>query len=459
MAIKEVFDWLVNPPDKPHGEQRMTHNNMTPAHLAQQPVIRIVVCDFDGLEGRNIALRIVNDLQQQPGVQVQHMTKKLKAGGKGTLVERIISAAETGRKWLAGPDGDLLLWGETTTDNTEVTIRFLCAQADADTQPGSIGLGDAIVLPLHYSAEMAVVVNSAALAAVAPRKPSPQREEIGQLLEDPIESLNAYVDAPPSDLEPARFLSVMASVGNILATMWRLTQDPARLDRAVKAYQVAQSKDYDKSNPLNWALTQNHLAAAFQAQSSRDKAPEPLRSAASAYRAVAGALGTNLHANDWALAYSHLGDVLVKLATYENPMQNLKEAGEAYQQALRVFTRPTMPGPWSELMNQLGVALMNLGGIVSGNRVLEQSAACFRQALEVRRREIAPLLWAQTINNLGAVMFSLYKRNENIALLKEVEACFKGASVVYAQYGRRDKAMVAQRNMERVQHILEDDAE
>ena len=96
-----------------------------------------------------------------------------------------------------------------------------------------------------------------------------------------------------------------------------------------------------------------------------------------------------------------------------------------------------------------------MGENVSGNRVLEQSAACFRQSLEVRRREIAPLLWAQTINNLGAVTFSLYKRNENEAILNEVAACFKGASEVYSQLGRQDKAAVAHRNMERIIDIQE----
>ncbi len=457
MAImKDMIDWLVTPPDGAGGDnQRMTPNQFVPAHLAQQPAITIIVCDFDGPNGRDTAKRLLHDLGSQSGVMIQHISKKLKASGKGTVVERIVAAAETGRKWLVGANADILLWGEVSDDDDGVTIRFLCTKADADMQPGSVGLGDTLELPAGYNAEMASVVHALVLAAVAPRKPNPQREELAELLKEPADRLNAYVDAPPSDLEQLRFSSVMTAVGNILSSAWRLSEDPTRLDRAVKAYQVALAKSYDKDNPLNWALTQNHLAAALQAQSNRDKDPAPLKAAAEAYRAVAAALGSHLHVNDWALAYSHLGDVLVKLSNYEDAVQRLKEASEAYQQALKVFTRQTMPGPWSELMNQLGVALMNMGENVSGERVLQQSAACFRQSLEVRRREIAPLLWAQTINNLGAVTFSLYKRNENAAILNEVAACFKGAAEVYAEFGRRDKALVAQRNMERIQEIQE----
>ena len=40
-------------------------------------------------------------------------------------------------------------------------------------------------------------------------------------------------------------------------------------------------------------------------------------------------------------------------------------------------------------------------------------------------------------------IFSLYKKNENPSTLHEAAACFKGASEVYVQLGRGDKAMVA----------------
>jgi hypothetical protein len=55
-------------------------------------------------------------------------------------------------------------------------------------------------------------------------------------------------------------------------------------------------------------------------------------------------------------------------------------------------------------------------------------------------------------------IFSLYKKNENSSTLHEAAACFKGASEVYVQLGRGDKAMVAQRNVERIEEIQRGDA-
>lgn len=458
MAImKDMFDWLVTPPaGAGGGHQPMTANQFVPTHLAQQPAISVLVCNFDGPAGGDISQRLINDLSTNSGVLVQHYNKKLKANGRGTLVERIVAAAAAGRKWLTDTGADILVWGEVLPEDRGIRIRFLCATADADTQPGSIGLGDTLDLAVDYDSEMAGVIHAVLLAAIGPRKSGPQREELAELLSSPVNRLNSYIDTPPVTMEPAALASVMTAIGNILASMWRLKEDPVHIDRAIMAYKLALAQNYDKDNPLNWALTQNHLAAALQAQSRRDKDSAPLRAAADSYRAVAAALGAHLHVNDWALAQVHLGDVLVKLSNFGDPVQHLQKATEAYQLALKAFTRETMPGPWSELMNQLGVALMLMGENVAGDRVLEQSAACFRKSLEVRRREIAPFLWAQTANNLGAVTFSIYRRNEKAAALHEAAACFKGASEVYAQFGRQDKALVAQRNLDKIQQIQRD---
>jgi len=452
--MKDMFDWLVHPPNGAGGTpQPTTANRFVPAGHARQPVISVLVCTFDGLSGREIGQRLVTDLAAQPGVLVQHFNKTLRSSGKGTLVERLVGAASSGRKWLVDTGADILVWGEVLPDNRGIKLRFLCAVADGDTQPGSVGLGDTLDLAVNYDTEMAALIHAVVLAAIGPRKSSPQREELADLLSDPVAKLNAYIDTPPAALEPTALASVMTAIGNVLASMWRLNAAPGHLDQAIKAYKFALSQEYDKDDPLNWALTQNQLAAALLAQAARDDDPSPLRAAAEAYLSVATTLGAHLHVNDWALAQSHMGDVHVKLSKYGDANQHLQKASAAYQQALKAFTRETMPGPWAELMNQLGIALMRMGENAESERILGQSAACFRKSLEVRRREIAPFLWAQTANNLGAVTFTIYRRSENASVLHEAAACFKGVSEIYAQYGRQDKAIVAQRNLDRIMEI------
>ncbi|MBT4218654.1 MAG: tetratricopeptide repeat protein, partial [Rhodospirillaceae bacterium] len=360
-----------------------------------------------------------------------------------------LAAAETGRKWLAGTEADILLWGDIgDTEDANFNMRLLCAVADTVKQPGSIGIGDTIELPYEFPEELEELIFAATIAAVGPRK-STSQGKLREMLKESVGVLDAYVDTPPQGLPPTSQSSVMGSIGNIMASMWRLSDDGAFLDRSVNAYRAGLTAEFDSSRPMPWALAQNHLAAALQAQAKRDNSLEPLLGAADCYRGVAAALGSQ-HTNDWALAHINLGDVLAALSNHGDRIARLQEAAETYQRALLVFTRQTMPGPWSELMNQIGVTMMTIGENVAGTKALEQSAACFRQALEVRRRDVAPLLWAQTANNLGAVTFAIYRREANAVLLHEAAACFEGAAEVYSQHGRTRTADVARNNLDRV---------
>jgi len=450
-VIKSVIDWLIKPPaQQKTAPGPVSANAFVPANMAQPAAINIVVCNFDGPQGADVARQLLEVFAEKMGVGAQHLNKRLSISGKGHLVQRLIAAAESGRKWLTGVYGDILIWGESNSPEGSITIRYLCATADADMQPGSFGLGDTLVLPAKFESEFRDIIYAAALAAVGPRKSETRRQEIGDMLQQAAAGLSAFVDAPPSHLEAHQFASVMTCIGNIMASLWRLGGDPSHLDRAIKAYKGVVAKSFNREEPLAWALAQNHLAAALQAKGKLDNNPVPIKLAADSYRALAAALGPHVHANDWALAHIHLGDVLVKLAAYGERVQNLRDAAEAYRTALTIFTRQTMPGPWAELMNTLGVTLMAMGEDISGTKILEQAAVCFRQSLEVRRREVAPLMWAQTANNLGAVTFSLYRRTENGSILNEAAACFEGAAEVYEQFNHPQTAAIARNNLARV---------
>jgi len=453
MSIKSVIDWLVTPPENgPDADNPQSADAFVPAHMAQPAALSILICDFDGPKGHEVAQRLIGMLAQKSGIKAQLFNKKLKVSGRGNMVEKFLHAAEMGRKWMIATETDLLLWGEIDVEKENLSIHFLCAVADTDKQPGSIGLADTLEIPINYDSALEDIILASSIAAAGPRKKGLDRTDLTRMLEIEAVKLTAYMDVPPSNLEQRQFASVTTFIGSIFSSLWRMNGDDSYLDRAIKTYKGALSNTYDRENPMNWALAHNHLAAALQAQSKRDNSLPPLLEAADAYRAVVAALSLQTHANDWALAHIHLGDVLVRQSSFIETVQKLKEASEAYQVALLVFTRQTMPGPWSELLNQIGVTLMQLGEMVAGTRTLDQSATCFRQALEVRRREVAPLLWAQTANNLGAVTFSLYKRDKNATLLNEAEACFAGATEVYAQFGRKNTAKVAQGNLDRVRH-------
>jgi len=452
MALKSVIDWLVTPPTPSAGHKSGAGGIVGPGP-AGSGAINILVCDFNGPDGRDVAVRMLGYLGGRPRVNVQHMPKKLKLPDRGGLVERLLGAAETGRKWLATSSSDVLLWGETAGPDKTITVRFLCATADADMQAGSFGLGDSLELATDYTADLEKLIFAASVASVAPRKPDAAQEELAGILGPAVESLSAFVDVPPGDLGEKQFTSFMTCLGTVFAAAWRVGGEDSCLDRAIKAYRSVLSQPRDEDDPLGYVLTQNHMASALQALSKRDKKPEPLKYAAECYRSITAVLDSHTHANDWALAHIHLGDVQVNLSKFSDQEKYLKSASVAYQNALKVFTRQSMPGPWAQLMNQLGVTLMSLSEIMEGGRSLEQAATCFRQALDVRRRDVAPLLWAQTANNLGAVTFSIYKQSQNSGLLNEAASCFEGAAEVYAQHGRANTARIANNNLERIRQM------
>jgi len=453
MALKSVIEWLITPALNSSTGEKSVAGRVPGPKQAGSGAVNILVCDFDGPEGRQVAQRISGIFAGKPRIYVHHMPRKLKLSGRGSLVEQLLGAAETGRKWLLGSTCDVLLWGTVTEPERGITVRFLCATADAVKLPGSFGLGDTLELAPDYDTNLEKLIFTATIAAVAPRKPEQARQELTEILEEGAQILSPFIDAPPSDFGKKQFSSFMSCLGTVFAALWRVSDDGARLDRAIKAYRVVLSQEHDTDDPLGLALTQNHMAVALQALSRRDHTPEPLKLAAECYRSVAATLGAQSHPNDWALAHIHLGDVLVELANFTDRETYLKGASVAYQNALKIFTRQAMPGPWAELMNQLGVTLMGLSETMEGSRLLDQAATCFRQALEVRRRDVAPLLWAQTANNLGAVTFSIYKQSHNSGLLSEAALCFEGAADVYAHHGRPDIARVAKNNLERIRQL------
>lgn len=456
MPLKSAINWLVTPPKNGSADKDAALRDGSVSGQAGRAALNILVCNFDGPDGRKVAYRLADFLKGKPRVQVQTISRKLKLPDRGGIVEKLVAAAETGRKWLAGSSCDVLLWGKTAGPEKNITIRFLCATGDADMQAGSFGLGDALEVDPNYNVDLENVIFAATVAAVAPRKPDPVREELAKILADASNSLSALIDAPPSDVEQAQFTSLMTFLGTIYAALWRVGGVSDHLDLAIRAYRAVLSQEYDPDDPMAYALAQNHMATALQALSKRDNKPEPLKLAAGCYRSVAAALGAHSHANDWALAHIHLGDVLVKLSKLQDQEANLKGASAAYQAASKIFTRHTMPGAWAELMNQLGVTLMELSGITNENRTLDQAASCFRQALEIRRRDAAPLLWAQSANNLGAATFSIYRQSKNKGLLNEAASCFEGAAAVYAAHNRDNTARVARKNLERIRQLQEE---
>ncbi len=457
MSFFEAILGLFSPAKsaRPAAARRRTHGSFVPSDVAEAPAAVILVADLDGDAAGTETARIDELLAEHEELKVSRSAKKLKLSGQGGLLEKLTAAAETGRRQLAAAGADILVWGEMSEAGDGVTLRFLPAASDVDGKPGSFGLGNTLELPAGFSGPLADVLHATVLAAVGPLKAG-SRQRLCTALEAVLERVNGLVETLPAGLDQDRETSVLTCLGNAFAALWRLSAGEGRLERAIQAYSAAIEKiTLPHERPLIWALTQNHLAAAFEALAERDKDPAPFDAAAAAYRSVANILDRSAHANDWALAHTRLGMALYRQAAITFRAATLQDAVEAFNTSLTVYTRGAMPGRWAEVTNQLGVVYLALGEQVGGTKALEQSVAAFRSALELRGRDATPLLWAQTANNLGAAAFSLAKRNNETGLLNEARSCFEDAIEVYSKHGRTKIVAVIKKNLHRVRRLLE----
>jgi len=426
-----------------------------PAGHATGPVTVVaLVAGVEGVAGRDPMARLVALLETCRGIEVRPARRRLKLPVEASLVERLSAAGATGRSWLAQEGADVMVWAEATGGEGAVVVRFVPALLDAEGKTGTFGLGDALELPAGFGDEFGDILAAATVAAAVPVKIG-REATLGPVLSAAVARVNGFVEMPPRGLTAAQTAALLACLGNCFAALWRVDINDARLERAIRIYNLALDSCAAADLRLPRAMIQNHLAAVHEAMAAHDADLVHLEAAAKAYHAVAAALGQDEHPVDWAFAQTRLGMVLYRLALRrDSDATRMQASVRAFEAARAVLNRDDAPDRWAEVTNQLGVALMALGSQIAGTEALERSVAAFREALEVRRREAAPLLWAQTSNNLGAASFALSQRKTIPGLLEEALRGFEGARDVYVKYRQQKTVAVIEKNMARVRERL-----
>lgn len=426
-----------------------------PVGTATGPVAVVaLVAGGEGAAGRELTARLVALLGTCRGLEVRSARRHVKPPAEAGLVERLSTVSATGRSWLTQEGADVMVWTEATGSDGAVAVRFVPALLDAEGKTGTFGLGDALELPAGFGDEFGDILAAATVAAAVPVKIG-REETLGQVLSAAVARVNGFVEMPPRGLTATQTAAMLACIGNCFAALWRVDINDARLERAIRIYNLALDSCASPDMRLPRAMIQNHLAAVHEAMAGHDPDLAHLEAAAKAYHTVAAALGQDEHPVDWAFAQIRLGMVLYRLALRrDSDATRMQASVRAFDAARGVLNRDEFPERWAEVTNQLGVALMALGSQVTGTEALERSVAAFREALEVRRRAAAPLLWAQTANNLGAASFALSQRKAVPGLLEEALRGFEGAREVYAKYRQQKTVAVIEKNMARVRERL-----
>jgi tetratricopeptide (TPR) repeat protein len=132
-----------------------------------------------------------------------------------------------------------------------------------------------------------------------------------------------------------------------------------------------------------------------------------LRIAIEAYREALKVKTLDRFPMDYAMTQNNLGAAYSTLAEVEDKSENCKRAIEAYTQALKVRTLDRFPIQYATTQNNLGAAYSTLAEVEDKSENCKRAIEAYTQALKVRTLDRFPIQYATTQNNLGAAYSTL----------------------------------------------------
>ncbi|MDR9895473.1 CHAT domain-containing protein [Aetokthonos hydrillicola Thurmond2011] len=222
-----------------------------------------------------------------------------------------------------------------------------------------------------------------------------------------------------------------ATQNNLAAAYWgRIKGDRAEnIENAIAAYTAALTVRTREALPVDWAATQNNLAVAYWGRIKGDRA-ENIENAIAAYTAALTVLTRQDLPVDWAATQNNLANAYSKRIKGDRA-ENIENAIKAYTAALTVYTREALPVDWAMTQNNLAAAYW---GTIKGDRAenIENAIAAYTAALTVRTREALPVDWAATQNNLAAA-YSDRIRGDKAENIEKAIAASQAALTVYTK--------------------------
>jgi tetratricopeptide (TPR) repeat protein len=298
--------------------------------------------------------------------------------------------------------------------------------------------------------------------------------------------LQAIQEAGRSDLPGrairdaiARFIDVKpeANQAELADAIERFEAGYRALEQQLAAIAVTDNRVTSLKADAEAALAEGDLdkaRAAYReaADAARDKAAEPVRTAAELKAAEAGA---HLLALDWEAADAAWAEATAMLAPFDRDAANelAEEAGDRLQTHGELYARAGALGAAidrgralaasadargdereaARLRNNLGNALKTQGeriGGPEGLRLLDEAVTTYRDALTVRTRADMPADWAMTQNNLGNALMRKGERTgglEGLRLLGEAVTAYRDALTVHTRSDMPADWAVTQNNL------------
>ena len=357
-----------------------------------------------------------------------------------------------GQQLLRRQKVDLLIIGEVNPISSVLQLRFLSRRTEVD-QPGNFLVTDRLSLPGNFSAEYGRLLFAVVAAAIVPKSET-YRLMIHPLLINALDSAQETSNQPPLELPLVDQAAIQVCYGHVVAKIGNLMGDTDKYHKAAIAYQEAVENITKETDQVEWSNLHFHLGNIRHELGDKRRDKELLESALESYDQALTFFTIEDFPWEWALLKIRTGNVFYRLDSIKNDIEILKKAVAAYQSSFKVINRKIAPLKWSEVKNSLGQALQVWGDATKNSELLELAVKCCQEALLVRSREETPLPWAITNNNRGSALFLLGRQIDSIETIESSVEAFGKALSIYNAYGNRRLRQVTERNLVRVEGVL-----
>jgi tetratricopeptide (TPR) repeat protein len=219
-----------------------------------------------------------------------------------------------------------------------------------------------------------------------------------------LNAIEAYLQAlqvRTLDQSPMDYAMTQNNLGAAYQTLAEVEDKAENSKRAVKAFlQALQVRTLDQS-PMDYAMTQNNLGAAYQTLAEVEDKAENSRRAVEAFLQALQVSTLDLFPMDYAMTQNNLGTAYQTLAKVEDKAENSRKAIGAYLQALQVRTFDQSPVGYANTQSNLGTAYQTLAEVEDKAENSKRAVKAFLQALQVRTLDQFSVEYANTQNNLG----------------------------------------------------------
>ncbi len=242
-----------------------------------------------------------------------------------------------------------------------------------------------------------------------------ESKELIALVKDKVQAEEVYLEylvKPKSEMSNLDiFEQTLAAFSGVTDALLRLgnracvigtveLEKAEYMKTAITAFKEALKVRTLERFPMDYAMTQNNLGAAYGILADVEAKAENCKKAIEAYEEALKVKTLERFPMDYAMTQNNLGNAYGILADVEAQAENCKKAIKVYEEALKVYTLDRFPVQYGGTQNNLGNAYGTLAEVEAKAENCRKAIEAYEEALKVYTKEELPELHASVADSL-----------------------------------------------------------